>query len=446
MAIDKKTKDKKILDFLVSKALLKPADADALLKKLDVQGGKLDDLIVQSNLMPPEEFVKARAEFLSLPYVNLLYTEVPEKVLNQLPAEVAENYRVVAFDKHDNKLSIGMTDSDNFKAIEAIGFLATKNNLQVEYYLISEASFLNVFRQYKKFAAEITSALKIKEEEEIKEAETNEAKEGGESTFEEIVKNAPVSKIVSEIIKHAVEANASDVHIEPMESESRVRYRIDGILHTALSLPKSVHDSIVARVKVLAKLKLDETRVPQGGRIRLNVNNKDIDFRISTLPLMGEEKVVMRVLDTTQSAVTLEQLGFGGANLEIIKRDITKTVGIILVTGPTGSGKSTTLYSVLTSLNREGVNIVTLEDPVEYFIKGVNQSQIRPEIGFTFASGLRSLLRQDPDIMMVGEIRDNETAELAIHSALTGHLVLSDRKSTRLNSSHLKLSRMPSSA
>jgi len=210
-----------------------------------------------------------------------------------------------------------------------------------------------------------------------------------------------------------------------MDKDSRVRYRIDGILHNSLLLPKNIHESIVARIKVLSNLKLDETRVPQGGRIRLNVNDKDIDFRVSILPLMGFEKVVLRVLDTSKSMLTLDQLGYQGTNLEAIKKNITKTVGIILMTGPTGSGKSTTLYSVLNILNREGVNIVTLEDPVEYYLEGVNQSQIRPEIGFTFASGLRSLLRQDPDVMMVGEIRDNETAELAIHAALTGHLVLS---------------------
>ena len=267
--------------------------------------------------------------------------------------------------------------------------------------------------------------MKIKAEEEKKEGEEHKEATSADATFEEIVKNAPVSKIVSEIIKHAVEAGASDIHIEPLDKETRVRYRIDGILHSSLSLPKNIHESIVARVKVLSNLKLDETRIPQGGRIRLTVNNKDIDFRVSVLPLMGWEKVVMRVLDTSKGMLTLEQLGYQGTNLEAIKKNITKTVGIILVTGPTGSGKSTTLYSVLNILNREGVNIVTLEDPVEYYVEGVNQSQIRPEIGFTFASGLRSLLRQDPDIMMVGEIRDNETAELAIHSALTGHLVLS---------------------
>lgn len=422
MAENKISKPKQLLDFLVAKGLVKPEEAEVFLAKAREQKVKVEDLLTQGNLINNEDLIKAKAEFLNLPYANLLYAEVPGAVLNSVPAEVAENYQVVCFDKKDNKLSIGMVDSNNFHAMEAIDFLATKNNLQVEYFLISEPSWLNVFKQYKKFTEEISSALKSKAEEERKEGE--EKKDKPEESFEEIVKSAPVSKIVAEIIKHAVEAGASDIHIEPLDKESRVRYRIDGILHSSLSLPKNIHESIVARVKVLSKLKLDESRIPQGGRIRLTVNNKDIDFRVSVLPLMGSEKVVLRVLDTTKGMMTLDQLGFQGLNLAGIKTNIAKTVGIILVTGPTGSGKSTTLYSILNVLNREGVNIVTLEDPVEYFVEGVNQSQIRPEIGFTFASGLRSLLRQDPDIMMVGEIRDNETAELAIHSALTGHLVL----------------------
>ena len=425
MAASNPNKNKKLLDFLVTKNLLKAEDTALLLQRAGEKNGNLDEILSQSNLINQEDYIKAKAEFLNLPYANLLFTEVPQNVLDSLPAEIAENYRVVAFDKQGNKLSVGMVDFDNFKAISAIDFLANKNNLQVEYFLISDSSFANIFKQYKRFTEEISSALKVKAEEEKKEGEENKEEQAVSSSFEEVVKNAPVSKIVSEIIKHAVEAGASDIHIEPLDKETRVRYRIDGILHSSLSLPKNIHESIVARIKVLSNLKLDETRVPQGGRIRLTVSNKDIDFRVSVLPLMGYEKVVMRVLDTTKGMLTLEQLGYQGTNLEAIKKNITKTVGIILVTGPTGSGKSTTLYSVLNILNREGVNIVTLEDPVEYYVEGVNQSQIRPEIGFTFASGLRSLLRQDPDVMMVGEIRDNETAELAIHAALTGHLVLS---------------------
>jgi type IV pilus assembly protein PilB len=244
-------------------------------------------------------------------------------------------------------------------------------------------------------------------------------------SMEESISTTPVAKIVSVIIRHAVEEKASDIHIEPMARETRVRYRIDGLLRTSLILPKSIHSAVVSRIKVLSKLKLDETRIPQDGRIRLMINKKEIDFRISVMPLMGEEKVVMRILDLGKGIPILEDLGYGHRSLSVVQENIKKTFGLFLITGPTGSGKSTTLASVLNMLNYEKVNIVTLEDPVEYYIKGANQSQIRPNIGYTFASGLRSILRQDPDIVMVGEIRDNETAELCIHAGLTGHFVLS---------------------
>jgi type IV pilus assembly protein PilB len=419
------TKQKQLLDFLVTKALIKPDAVNTLLADITSSGKTADELLVSSNLLKAEDLIKAKAEFLTMAYANLSFVEVPEDILNSIPAEIAENYQVVCFAKEANKLSVGLTDPDNFRAMEALSFLAKKNNWQIEYSLISSISFTNVFRQYKKFGKEISSALKTKEQEDAASNAESKTIEDDDESFETMVKNAPVAKIVHEIIKHAVEAGASDIHIEPLEKESRVRYRIDGILHSSLSLPKTIHDSIVARIKVLARLKLDETRVPQGGRIRLTIEDKDVDFRVSCLPLMGEEKVVMRVLDTTKGVLTLEQLGFAASSMDLVKKNIDKTVGIILVTGPTGSGKSTTLYSIMHMLNNEGVNIVTLEDPVEYFIHGINQSQIRPDIGFTFAAGLRSLLRQDPDIMMVGEIRDNETAELAIHAALTGHLVMS---------------------
>lgn len=417
-------KQEKLLSFLSSKGLLSEEQAQSLRAQLlENTSLDLDTLLVEGSVIKIEDYTKAKAEFLNLPYANLTDAEVPEDVLYNIPSEVAEHYKVICFDKQGKRLFIGMVDPENFRAIEAIDFLAIKNSLQVEYYLISSVSFANIFKQYQKFNKEIVGALKQKEEEERQEISTG--PEDQDVSFEDIVKNAPVAKIVNEIIKHAVETGASDVHIEPLEKDTRVRYRIDGILHSSLTLPKNIHDSVVSRIKVLSKLKLDETRIPQGGRIRLIVDGKDVDFRVSTMPLMGEEKVVLRVLDTTKGVLTLDQLGFVGEGRVIIEENIKKTVGIVLVTGPTGSGKSTTLYTILHLLNREGVNIVTLEDPVEYFIHGVNQSQIRPEIGFTFATGLRSLLRQDPDIMMVGEIRDEETSELAIHAALTGHLVLS---------------------
>jgi len=391
--------------------------------RADASGKKIEDILIGENLIDSEEIAQLKAKVYSLPYQNLLDREVSNEVINIISFEAAENYKIVCFDKSGNKIKVGLTDPENFKAVEAVNFLAKEEKLRVEYYLISELSFDKIFKQYKNLKSEIGKALETRAKEEKEEMSKKKKEEGGE--LEEIIKSAPVAKIVSVIIRHAVEGRASDIHIEPTQKESRVRYRIDGILHTSLVLPKNIHSAIVARIKVLANLKLDETRLPQDGRIRLEIEEKKIDFRVSVLPLMGEEKVVMRILDTTRGAPTLEELGFDSRALRIIKENIKKTNGMLLVTGPTGSGKSTTLFSILNILNKEGVNISTLEDPVEYFIKGVNQSQTRPEIGFTFANGLRSLLRQDPDIIMVGEIRDNETAELAIHASLTGHFVLS---------------------
>jgi len=242
--------------------------------------------------------------------------------------------------------------------------------------------------------------------------------------IEKIAEEAPISKVVALIIKHAIEQRASDIHIEPGEKATRVRYRVDGILKINLTLPLRIHPAIISRIKILSNLKIDETRKPQDGRFFTDINGKKIDFRISTLPTYSGEKIVMRILDPTVGLKSLSDLGLEGRNLEVLEKAITKPNGMILVTGPTGSGKTTTLYSILHILNQEGVNIISLEDPVEYYIDGISQSQVRPEIGYTFANGLRSILRQDPDKIMVGEIRDNETATLAVHAALTGHLVL----------------------
>lgn len=378
--------------------------------------------LADKGLIDAEDLIKFKSKIYNLNYRNLVEAKISDQALNLIPSEVAENYKIICFEVNKGKMKVGIVDPENFKAIEAIDFLAKEENFQPEYFLISRHSFENVLKYYKTLNKEVLTALKTKEDEEASERAN---KKNKQEDVEEITRSAPVSKIVSVIIRHAVEGRASDIHIEPMQNESRVRYRIDGILHNSLVLPKSVHSAIVGRIKILSNLKFDETRMPQDGRIRVSINEKDIDLRISILPLLGEEKVVMRVLDVTKGAPTLEGLGFMGANLKVIRKSLEKTDGMFLVTGPTGSGKSTTLFSIITGLNKEGINISTLEDPVEYFVKGVNQSQVRPEIGFTFASGLRSLLRQDPDIIMVGEIRDNETAELGIHASLTGHFVLS---------------------
>ncbi len=384
--------------------------------------GDLVSFLLKQHLVEEEKLTEIRAKLYNLPYKNLLNEDVPEKTLNFLPEEISRTYRVVCFDREGKTLKVGLLEP-NLKAMEAISFLANDDKLEVVYYLLSNSSWEKVFKQYQKIEEEIAGALEIRAKEEGDDLVS--VKSENEDLSTEDINSAPVSRIVSVIIRHAVEARASDIHIETFGKESRVRYRIDGILHTFLTLPKSIHNSVIARIKVLAKLKLDETRIPQDGRIRLVVNNREIDFRVSSLPLAQNEKIVMRILDVSRGAPGLEELGFNKLALSRMGEGIKKTSGIFLVTGPTGSGKTTTLYSMLTILNQEGVNISTLEDPIEYEIKGINQSQVRPKIGFTFANGLRSLLRQDPNIIMVGEIRDEETAELSINASLTGHLVLS---------------------
>jgi type IV pilus assembly protein PilB len=418
------SKQKKILELLLKKNAISSDQAVAILGETKVGGKSIEELITEKKLLSNESLMQIKAEVYDLQYVNLTETEIGQGTLNIIPHQVAENYQIICFDKTSLAIKVGLTDPENFKAIEAVDFLAKEQNLTVEYFLISKDSFKAAAKQYKSIAEELSTALKTRAAEEQQYLSTiEESQDKVESA--EITKSAPVAKIVSVIIRHAVEGGASDIHIEPMEKETRVRYRIDGILHTSLILPRSVHIAIVARIKVMANLKLDESRLPQDGRIRLIINDKEYDFRVSIMPLYSAEKVVMRILDTSKKAPTLEDLGYQGVQLEIIKRNLHKTEGMLLTTGPTGSGKSTTLFAMLNLLNKEGVNIATMEDPVEYQVKGVNQSQVRPAIGFTFASGLRSLLRQDPDVIMVGEIRDEETAELAVHASLTGHYVLS---------------------
>ncbi|MCX6795819.1 MAG: GspE/PulE family protein [Candidatus Falkowbacteria bacterium] len=399
------------------------SEISAMLAQADFD---LNDYLIKSKIIDEEKLYELWSAIYSLPYFNAISTEISRDDLGLLPQDIARNYNIVCLGKEGKFLKFGITDP-NLKAMEAVNFLAQGQKLNPKYFIISHSGMDKILKEYQQIEEEISSALEEKTKEEGGE-DLIQLKSGDDETLnvsDADINSAPVAKIVSAIIRHAVEARASDIHIEPYEKESRVRYRIDGILHTSLTLPKSIHNSVIARIKVLAKLKLDESRIPQDGRIRLLVDGKDIDFRVSTLPLSSSEKVVMRILDSTKGAPALEDLGFNKVSMESINRSIKKTNGIILVSGPTGSGKSTTLYAILTLLNQEGVNISTLEDPVEYEIKGINQSQIRPKIGFTFANGLRSLLRQDPNIIMVGEIRDEETAELAIQASLTGHLVLS---------------------
>jgi len=410
-----------ILDLLIRQAKISAEQKQKLKAEAKEKNLELEEVILLNKIINEEEFYQLKAQLFDLPYINLEDFQIDREVMQILPQDLALNYNLVVFELLNNELKVGLIDPADFKVVEAIEFLARKNNFRVKYHLISPKSFDAVIKKYGGLKEEVGAALGSAEEQFSLKGEAGEKVE----SLDEMIKSAPVSKIVSVIMRHAVEGGASDIHIEPVEDKTIIRYRVDGVLNTSLVLPIFIHSALITRIKILANLKIDETRIPQDGRIRLKINNRNVDFRISILPLVMYEKAAIRVLESPDKAPTLKDLGFMGAALQLIEKNINKPNGMFLVTGPTGSGKSTTLFSCLSIINKEGVNISTLEDPVEYFIKGVNQCQIRPEVGFTFANGLRALLRQDPNIVMVGEIRDRETAELAIHAALTGHLVLS---------------------
>jgi len=410
-------------EFLVNKGMIDKqtfADIQALAGKT---GKSFTQLLLNQKVIEEEDLTKARAAFFNIPYVDLRQKQVAPQVLDLIPKESVNFYHFVPYELDNKVLKVAIIDPTNLAALQALEFLGQKQNFQVQLFLASESSVdiaIGKKQNLKRVVGEALKDIEIKEVADLK-IPQQEQKEAPPQVIEE----APIIKIVEVILSNAIEGSASDIHIEPSEKDVRVRYRIDGILHTSLMLPKSVHAAIITRIKILSNLKIDESRLPQDGRFHMDVGKKSVDLRVSILPLIYGEKIVMRILDKTGSVPTLDQLGIRGRALTWVNENIKKTHGIFLITGPTGSGKSTTLYSILSILNTTSVNIITLEDPVEYFIEGVNQSQINPDIGLTFASGLRSILRQDPNIVMVGEIRDKETAEIAVHAALTGHLLFS---------------------
>jgi len=418
---------KSVFDILVSKKLISPSKLSALEKAAKQKGVSLESHLVAQQIISEEDFYRAKAELLGFPFRQIEEEKLKDELIDLVPAEPAEHYKFIPIKINRQKgiLEVGMVSPDDVEAREALKFIAHKNNLSPKIYLISPSDFKKSLKQYKTLKSEVKKALaELKEEIEREKREREKAPKTKEE-IEKIAEEAPISRIVATILNHGIEERASDIHIEPREENLLVRFRIDGVLHKSLTLPKRIHSAIVARIKILSNLKIDETRIPQDGRFFTMVADKKVDFRVSTFPTYMGEKVVMRILDPSIGLRSLAKLGLDRKSLKIFKESLKKPYGMILITGPTGSGKTTTLYSALNILNKEGVNIVSLEDPIEYYIEGVNQSQIRPEIGYTFANGLRHVLRQDPDKIMVGEIRDNETAALAIHAALTGHLVLS---------------------
>ncbi|OGH87818.1 MAG: hypothetical protein A3J93_05305 [Candidatus Magasanikbacteria bacterium RIFOXYC2_FULL_42_28] len=392
--------------------LKQPLDAKTL-RAFTVKATKLkkplEDVLIAENALDETELYQRAAEILDIPFIGLKGREIKQDIINLIPGPVAGTHQVVAFEKEKDAIKLAMADPTDIQTIE---FLRRKTGLEPKVYMTAPSDLREALRSYH---TELEEHLRIIQE-------GAEGVAGGD--LKKVAAELPVINIVNSILEHAVYENASDIHIEPLEKEVLVRYRIDGILKLAMTLPKTIQNGAVARIKILANLKLDEHMAPQDGRFKIQVQDDKLAFRVSIIPVYDGEKIVMRLLHEGAKPLTLEQLGFLEKPKEIVKEAIKKPHGMILVTGPTGSGKTTTLYSVLGILNQPGVNISTVEDPIEYRISGVNQSQVNPKANFTFATGLRALLRQDPNIIMVGEIRDQETAEIAINAAMTGHLVL----------------------
>lgn len=410
--------DQQILTLLVEENLISSEIADEIKLSALNTGVSPIKTLLQKNLVSEDAILKAKAKVYHVPFITLTGLGVSPEILAFIPEPVARKYKVIPFefDKKSNELKVAMTDPLNLPLVE---FIEQKAGKSIEAYLAKESDILE------KIETEYSVGLSSEVSEALKETSEVASRSIDSEQIGKIIREAPVAKIVSTVLEYAVKSRASDIHFEPQETRTRVRYRIDGILHEKLALPKSVHEAVISRIKILSGMKIDEKRIPQDGRFTFKIGNEEVDLRISTLPTVHGEKVVMRLLKKTGGIPDLPELGFTGPSLKSLENAITRPYGIILVTGPTGSGKTTTLYSVLSRLNTDKVNIMTLEDPVEYEIVGINQVQINPTAGLTFASGLRSFLRQDPNIILVGEIRDNETTNLAVQAALTGHLVFS---------------------
>lgn len=419
--------DQQLKLFLADSGLITKENLEFALKEAHKNKQKLEDAILQNGFISETELNKLKAYILGIPFVDLEKSEIDPKVLGTIPEPVARQYNAVAFEKTGDELKVAMADPNDLQFIDFIG---KKTGFKIIPCLADKEGIKKALKFFQKSLksefgdiAEKAGIKKFDEEGLTIKSETGKLEEGID--LKKAAEDLPVIKIVDTLLKHAILQGASDIHIEPEEKDVVIRFRIDGVLGDAMTLPKLIMQGIIARIKVLSNLKIDEHRLPQDGRFKVESSDYRVAFRVSIIPVFDGEKVVMRLLDESSKVLTLEQIGFRERDLQVANNEVKKPNGMILVVGPTGSGKTTTLYTILGMLNTPKVNISTLEDPVEYRMSRVNQSQINTKIGFTFASGLRTLLRQDPDIIMVGEIRDRETAELAVHAALTGHLVLS---------------------
>lgn len=415
--------ESQLKEFILDSGLVSRADLTKAEKEAEESGISIGKILITRGLVSEDDLRRMQAYILGIPFVDLKGQRIDLEVLSLIPEPIARNHNIIGFRKNGDALEVAMLDTEDLTAID---FIRKKTGLKVLPRLTDRESVKSALLSYQKSLKAEFGDIIQKEANTLK---TVSEKVGSEEVsgddLKKLAEDVPVVRIVDTLLKHAIIQDASDIHIEPMETQVLVRYRIDGLLHDAMVLPKNVANGISARIKVLSNLKLDEKRMPQDGRFKIDMNGEKVSFRVSTLPVYYGEKIVMRLLREGVSGFTLEGLGFHGEGLEALHRATKLSTGMILTTGPTGSGKTTTLYTMLDILNTPDVNISTIEDPIEYQMKRINQTQVKPEIGFTFANGLRTLVRQDPDVIMVGEIRDTETASLAVNAALTGHLVLS---------------------
>lgn len=413
------TNNRNIGDILVGEGILKPEQVQTLKIEAANRGSDVGKLILEAQIVPEDKFYEAQAKLYNVPFASVSTLPFSPEALGSIPRSVAERFKLIPFAIDDNTKMLSVVMSNPLD-MDAVNFISQKSGKQIRVFQGAPSEILNAIQNQYSFGlvGEVKAALK--ESEQIQKVKTFD-----KDTISSVIKEAPIAKIVSTILEYAVKSRASDVHIEPQADRLRVRYRIDGILYERLSLPIGVREAVISRIKILSGMKIDEHRTPQDGRFNFKVGQEEVDLRVSVLPTAFGEKIVMRLLKKTGGVPTLQDLGLRGTSLRTLEASILRPHGIILVCGPTGSGKTTTLYSVLSKLNTTRVNILTLEDPIEYQMAGANQVQINPDVGLTFASGLRSFLRQDPNIILVGEIRDQETTELAIQAALTGHLVFS---------------------
>ncbi len=413
--------DEQLKRFIIDAGLITKTDIAAAEKIAKEENRSLAEALIAHGHMTEDDMRRVESYVLGIPFVSLKDAKIDFETLTLIPEPVARNHNIIAYKKNEDSLEVAMLDTADLPAID---FIKKKVGLRIQPRLTDTESMRAALRQYQKNLKDEFGDLIMQDAAKLKVLAEENGEEMSESDLKKAADDLPVVRIVDTLLRHAIIQGASDIHIEPLEEEVVVRYRVDGILHDAMKLPKMAAGSVAARIKVLSNLKLDQKRLPQDGRFKMEMDGQKVAFRVSMLPIFFGEKIVMRLLRENRSGFSLEGIGFHGSTLDRIHRATRATTGIILVTGPTGSGKSTTLYTVLDLLNTPDVNISTIEDPIEYQMARVNQSQVKPEIGFTFAAGLRSLMRQDPDIIMVGEIRDEETASLAINAALTGHLVL----------------------